>query len=334
MSALSDLLQRLPRWFWPGVAALGGLLLGLLIGWVWWPVQWTNASLAELSPTAKATYLSAVADAYVSDGDPANAIAMVNERLVALGDDPGQQLLDAIALLQSQPNTSLVRINNLAMMAGELGAPVDAATLAAGAAPPVGPDLAPEPAQAAAEASLDSTAVAAATGGGTIWRWLLGLLGAVALLGGGFWLFRRATQDVDDTGRFSPLPLPAATPGTAPAPGAIPATRPAPPPLTPGGPPNPTSAWSTTIVKPASGATVGPGDDLAFDADDLDDNFGDDDDFDDEGDDDESLSALDDARQAMGPSMSAESAEELRSATVTPRYGAPGAGPASNTSPW
>jgi hypothetical protein len=41
-----------------GIAGLVlGLLLGLLIGWVLWPVQWTDATLEELSPAYQTEYL-------------------------------------------------------------------------------------------------------------------------------------------------------------------------------------------------------------------------------------------------------------------------------------
>jgi hypothetical protein len=319
MSAFSELLQRLPRWFWPAAAALGGLVLGLLIGWVWWPVQWTNATLAELSPAAKATYLSAVADAYMADGDPTNARAVLNERLAPLGSDVGDVLLGAIGWYQAQPTPDVVRINNLAMVAGELGAPVDAATLAAGVPPPVGPDLAPGTAadRTATEAlpaeSVAATDAGESTGaGGAWWRWLLGLIGTAALIGGGFYLFRRATADMEPSDRFTPVPVPASQPATPP-PSARTPSSPA-----PAGQPTPTSAWSTTVVKPSAGPAVGPGDNLAFDNEDLDDDFGDEDD--DEAFADDLPAGVNDARLAFGPSDRVETAEELGSATISPRY--------------
>ncbi len=345
MTAISNFVQRLPRWFFPAMAMLVGLVLGLLIGWVWWPVQWSSATISELSPAAQATYLSAVADAYVADGDPTNAAAVRTERLAPLGDDPATALLDAIAWFQSHPVPDNVRINNLAIMASELGATVTAQTLATSAelVAPVGPDLAPDAAQTAAADSA-----AATTSGGERWRWVLGLLGALALIGGGAYLYHRATREPVESSRYMPLPIPAAAPGAsydprpvAPRPAAAPSAPAAPQPAA-----SQPSAWSTTVVKPASGAAVGPGDDLAFDndaddfGDDEDDDLGDDD-LGDEGDEAAAWSAG--AQRPTGPSASVESADELRSATYAARYGATGT-PASSpqqpqqppkpTSPW
>ena len=52
-----------------------GLALGLLIGWVWWPVDWQGAAPTprnraphtELSPDIKAYYMGAIADAYAAN---------------------------------------------------------------------------------------------------------------------------------------------------------------------------------------------------------------------------------------------------------------------------
>lgn len=55
----------------------GALIGWLLLGWVLFPVQWTNANLEDLSPSAKATYLLLVADSYALDGDVAKARALV-----------------------------------------------------------------------------------------------------------------------------------------------------------------------------------------------------------------------------------------------------------------
>lgn len=324
MSAITELTQRLPRWIAPLAAALAGLILGLLIGWVWWPVQWTNASLDELSPAAQATYLSAVADAYVSDGDPNNALITRDKRLAPFGDRVTQAVVNAIAWHQMQAAPDNARINNLAVLAAELGAPIDASTLAAGAAPPLGPEIAPAVAAPAAASPVVDSPVAGAEGGGGAWRWLLGLFGAALLIGGGLWLFRRVWQQPEGSAPFAPVPLPAnAGPVSSPAP--LPTTRPA--------PTGPTSAWSTATVKPAGGAPVAPGDDLAFDSDDLNDDAEDDydEEYDEEYDDaayDGEYDDEDDEPQQRGPSGAIETEEELRAAPPAPRYGTTQAAPA------
>jgi hypothetical protein len=55
------------------VAALGaaavGLLLGLAIGWWWWPVEWTNATPASLRSDFQEEYILLVAEDYIESAD-------------------------------------------------------------------------------------------------------------------------------------------------------------------------------------------------------------------------------------------------------------------------
>jgi outer membrane biosynthesis protein TonB len=50
-----------------GLAA--GAILGLLLGWVIWPVTYTDTAIAKLAPEYKNEYMLLVASAYASDGD-------------------------------------------------------------------------------------------------------------------------------------------------------------------------------------------------------------------------------------------------------------------------
>jgi hypothetical protein len=50
-------------------AALLGLLLGLAIGWWWWPVQWTNATPAHLRSDFQEEYVLSVAQDYAETED-------------------------------------------------------------------------------------------------------------------------------------------------------------------------------------------------------------------------------------------------------------------------
>jgi hypothetical protein len=50
-----------------GLAA--GIGLGLVFGWVVWPVSYTNTTFTNLSTADKETYIVLVAAAYASDGD-------------------------------------------------------------------------------------------------------------------------------------------------------------------------------------------------------------------------------------------------------------------------
>jgi len=66
-----------------GIAGLGiavGLALGILLGWVVWPVQYTDSDIADLRPADKTDYIIMVSAAYTLDGDLAQARARL-ERL-------------------------------------------------------------------------------------------------------------------------------------------------------------------------------------------------------------------------------------------------------------
>jgi hypothetical protein len=49
--------------------ALLGLLLGLAIGWWWWPVEWTNSTPGNLRSDFQSDYIVWVAERYASTGD-------------------------------------------------------------------------------------------------------------------------------------------------------------------------------------------------------------------------------------------------------------------------
>jgi hypothetical protein len=54
-----------PWYFWPVIAFLVGLLVGwLVIGWLVWPVTWTNAQLRDLRPELRYEYVAMVAESY------------------------------------------------------------------------------------------------------------------------------------------------------------------------------------------------------------------------------------------------------------------------------
>lgn len=72
---------RLRPWLLPLLSATLGLLLGLFIGWVLWPVEWQNIRPSHLDADARAQYIGAVADAYVAQGETEEAAAVAAHRL-------------------------------------------------------------------------------------------------------------------------------------------------------------------------------------------------------------------------------------------------------------
>lgn len=177
---------------WGIVGAAAGLLLGLLIGWVWWPVDWQGGALATLSQDAQIDYISAVADGYAAFSTP-DALALARQRLAAFGDEL-PALFDAALTVYSAQPTGGQQVANLAALASALGVSVTAL-------PTTAPPTVAMPTQSAAV----STAVADAGG----WNWVGLLLGVVALGIGGYFgwvLYKRL--------RLAPRPAPAIGPLT------------------------------------------------------------------------------------------------------------------------
>lgn len=187
------------------IGAGAGLLLGLLIGWVIWPVEWQGAQLNELYPEAKADYLVAVAEAYTMYGSP-EAAAVARQRVAAFGDDLAAEFESAIAEVSKRddPDKAL-RISNLNSLAAALDVtlpnlvgftqeqPQQTATVVS--------TPATQPSAAPVSGADDATPTSGAGGLGWL-GWLFGLLVAVALVLGGVYflllLARRNQQTVDD----------------------------------------------------------------------------------------------------------------------------------------
>lgn len=103
------------------LAAIGllGLLLGLFIGWVVWPVERSNGTLDDLRPDLRAHYLAALADSYVAAGgqNPEITLARVGQM-----QNPTDAIADAIRFYQANPSAaSAVSEINLRTLAAALG---------------------------------------------------------------------------------------------------------------------------------------------------------------------------------------------------------------------
>jgi hypothetical protein len=204
-----------------------GLLLGLLIGWVWWPVEWQGAETAATTaqagsqfetPEAKALYLGAVADAFVlaSAAGEADAASVAAQRLAALGGDMRAAFGNAIDFYNGQAGGAQ-RVNNLTTLAMAVGIPLGDIASAAGAPQPAAQDA---PATASSGGAATSSATSAADGGaaqdGGSANWLLTLLFALLLIGGGLYILwtlqRRQSLGQDEESGFdaedvSPAPV-------------------------------------------------------------------------------------------------------------------------------
>ncbi|NJN81018.1 MAG: hypothetical protein HC802_01170 [Caldilineaceae bacterium] len=117
-----------------------GLIIGLFYAWQIAPVQWTSATLDELSPELQAEYLAMVAEAYVYSGGP-DAAATANARLEGF-DDPAAEIAAAIAYYEENPDlkpNARIHAANLNTLATDLA--LTETELAAAKAGPRNPRL-------------------------------------------------------------------------------------------------------------------------------------------------------------------------------------------------
>lgn len=200
-----------------GIGGIVGLVLGLLIGWVWWPVEWQGAGLGELNSPARAAYLAAVADAFAqSDGDA--ALDAAQERLAALGAELPAQFDAAIRYYANSESPDRATITNLVTLALALQLQLESVTAqeaAAGAAqqsaePPLATGTATDTAEASAANGASSTAAE-----GSRWNWLWVILLGALLVGGGVFVLRyvarRGPAQPQDTAGGAPGGAPKAT---------------------------------------------------------------------------------------------------------------------------
>ena len=94
-----------------------GLLFGALVGWVIWPVQYTDTDLVDLRPEHKDDYVVMVSAAYALDRDLEKAEA----RLAKLEADEVGQVVADLASRYMSIGAGLVDIRNLVQLADALG---------------------------------------------------------------------------------------------------------------------------------------------------------------------------------------------------------------------
>ena len=83
----------MPRWFFPLLALLIGIALGLVYGWVINPVKYVDTTPNTLRSDYRADYVLMVAEAYQSEQNPEHAA----RRLAILGSEqPGKIAGDAL----------------------------------------------------------------------------------------------------------------------------------------------------------------------------------------------------------------------------------------------
>jgi len=99
-----------------GIGLVVGIGLGLYLGWVAWPAEFTNANPSVLQTNHRRDYVLMIADAYAVDGD----LAAAQERAASLGED-GQEFLMATLLDMILRGEQEGDTRRLARLADDLG---------------------------------------------------------------------------------------------------------------------------------------------------------------------------------------------------------------------
>ncbi len=180
---------RQPALIFLAIGAVIGLVLGLLIGWVFWPVQWTGATLRDLYPPEKAEYIAAVADAFVIYDSP-EAAEVALRRLTAIDDgNLPQSFQDSLTYFATSPySDKAIRDSNIRRLAVALNmAPPTMATA------PQALTTSGEVAPTSAAPLITPVAATEETSVSLGWvGWLLWLVTALLLLVGGMYILRKA----------------------------------------------------------------------------------------------------------------------------------------------
>jgi hypothetical protein len=98
-----------------GLGLLGGLMLGLWVGWIVWPVQVAGVDVSDLKPASQDDYLVLTATDYAYDQD----LARAQNRLAQLHDAKSDERLAALARqYAAQGNPAAAQLATLAIALG------------------------------------------------------------------------------------------------------------------------------------------------------------------------------------------------------------------------
>jgi hypothetical protein len=89
-----------------------GLGLGLILGWVVWPTQFTDANPAVLQTQYRREYIQMIAATYTLDGD----LTAAQQRLATVGQDHQELLISLLLdmILQQQDERDIRQLTRLA----------------------------------------------------------------------------------------------------------------------------------------------------------------------------------------------------------------------------
>ena len=94
-----------------------GVGLGLAIGWVFWPTEFTDANPTVLEDRYRRDYVLLIADSYALD----NNLAAARQRIEQLGEDGPQYVLQVLIemILRQDDEAAIRRLTRLASDIGQ-----------------------------------------------------------------------------------------------------------------------------------------------------------------------------------------------------------------------
>lgn len=110
-------MNRLPTPIFILLGLVIGVGLGLAVGWVFWPTEFTDANPAVLDDGYRRDYVRLIADSYALD----NNLAAAQQRIGDLGEDGPQYVLAVLIdmILRQDDEASIRRLARLASDIGQ-----------------------------------------------------------------------------------------------------------------------------------------------------------------------------------------------------------------------
>ena len=110
-------MNRLPTPLFVLLGLAIGIGLGLAIGWVFWPTQFTDANPAVLDDGYRRDYVLLIADGYALN----NNLTVAQQEIATLGEDGSQYVLSVLIdmILRQQDEQAIRRLTRLANDIGQ-----------------------------------------------------------------------------------------------------------------------------------------------------------------------------------------------------------------------
>ena len=109
--------SRLPTPIFILLGLVIGVGLGLAVGWVFWPTEFTDANPAVLEDQYRRDYVQLIADSYAQD----NNLGQAQQRIGDLGEDGSNYVLQVLIemILRQEDEGAIRRLTRLANDTGQ-----------------------------------------------------------------------------------------------------------------------------------------------------------------------------------------------------------------------